>query len=203
MGKRSTIEQPIMLSKMTAKTLQTNPAAVKIDNQKVACAEIYGAATSTGIVTDPTSGASFTFIGGVFEAHNLQNDEFYRSTVLYLPTGLHDLLQKPLQDIDEKTGKPTCDPIQFGLRLCAVPSGNPTGYSWQGESLMEQSSIPVLEQVRQKVHLGKLKLLAIANGQTIEGEAIDITPKAEDLPVTEPDPSTKVKAPAKGHHAAA
>lgn len=139
------------IAKITMKTIGANPkvAAALNEGDKTAIrlAIIFGVAQFTKDKEDKSNGQVFTYIGGNFEAINLQDGESFTSGVLYLPGGIHELLQNAVETgVKANNGEPVA--IAFGLEMRAVRSANKAGYSYQGVPVVKPQDTDPLEQMR-------------------------------------------------------
>ncbi len=122
-----------ILPKMSIKTLGANPksAAVGANEaaKKVPMVRIMGIAR--GIKTAIGNNGDTVFgLTGQFEGVNIATGEVAQSGVLYLPSGIQELIQEPLEGIiaEDKNAA-----VTFAFDIFAVSATNPAGYSFEAE----------------------------------------------------------------------
>jgi len=144
-----------ILTKMSLATLGANPSRVKEQKDGKAVhssldlVRIYGIASGLVFKTDPKTGDIQVAVSGNFEAVNLENNETYRAGVLWLPSGIQELLINSV-DTGEKdgNGKPVYQDVKFGFTIAAVPASNPIGYSYTAEQLIDAQQNDPLAELR-------------------------------------------------------
>lgn len=144
-----------ILTKMSIATIGANPSAVKTEEFQKSGAtslpivRIYGIATGLIFKADPKTGDIQTAVSGNFEAVNLANGETYRAGVLWLPSGIQELL---INAVDtgavDKNDKPVYNDVKFGFQINAMPAKNPIGYSYSAEQLIDASQSDPLADLR-------------------------------------------------------
>lgn len=123
-----------ILPKMSVKTLGANPKkAAAGDNLRIPLIRVLGVASGIKAATDARGDPVFG-LTGQFEGTNIETGETAQSGVLYLPGGIQELLQGPLETAiaDDKNAR-----IQFAYDIFAVSASNPAGYSFEAENLIE------------------------------------------------------------------
>lgn len=137
-----------IITKMTVKGVGANPAKAKADNQKTPLCRIYG--TASGVVHKVDNrGEPITGITGNFEGVNLETGEVYKSGVLYLPGGIHEMLLNAVdQGEDDDKGKPVYNSVNFAFDISAVPATNPIGYSYEASQLIEATTADPMAEIR-------------------------------------------------------
>ncbi len=124
-----------ILPKMSIKTLGGNPnLAAKGENEpakRVLMCRVFGEArgikAATGNNGDPVFGLT-----GQFTGINAADGKEYQSGVLYLPSGVQELIQDTLEkEINDGNAKAV---VEFALDLFAVSATNKAGYSFAAES---------------------------------------------------------------------
>lgn len=130
-----------VIGKITMRTIKVQPS--KHANEKGASiAKVYGQAFETKEVIDKVRGDVFVALVGNFEAVNEESGEVFRSGVLYLPAGIHDMLTSAVSKKGES------EYVQFALDIRAVKASNPAGYSYEARSLTPASTVDPLDQLR-------------------------------------------------------
>ena len=124
-----------ILPKMSVKTLGSNPkaAATLKDGERLHLIRVLGVASGIKAAVD-TRGEPVFGLTGQFEGTNVATGENAQSGVLYLPGGIQELLQGPLEQAiaDDKNAR-----IQFAFDIYAVKASNPAGYSFEAENLVD------------------------------------------------------------------
>jgi len=141
-----------IISKMSIKTLRCNPRAAAVGegqpHKKLAIARIYGKASGTKTQEDKVKGEVHTAIVGNFEGVNLETGEVFRSGKLYLPKGVHEMVESAAKKLEaEGEG----DSVQFALEIYAVSATNPIGYSYEAKPLVKAAVADDLETLRSQL----------------------------------------------------
>jgi len=158
------IEAPqaaVILPKITIKDCGANPKEVfssAYDNVgRHMLIRVYGVATSTGIrkLTNSNTGeiSSYENIRGDFRAINLQSGQKFKSAVLYLPSGIHEMISEPL-DSAKRNGERA--EIQFGLDLFSKRADNVAGYGYGAFILGDPEEVDVIAQLEEKIAFASL-----------------------------------------------
>ncbi len=144
-----------IISKLSVKTIGCNPKkAAAMDDvpggpaPSVALCKVYGIASGIKHTEDTRDGKIYTALIGDFEAINLQDGKIYRSGKLYLPAGIQEVIEAPLQAAADHD-PPQSIAIRFGFELSSVKSGNPIGYSYQARPLVKPAADDPLMELRQ------------------------------------------------------
>lgn len=114
----------VQLTKMSVAKLGVK----KSDRGKIAV--ILGKATGSKEKEGP-DGRIWSALSGVFQATNLLTGEIFRSALLFLPEGIHDVINNAVRALPETGGV-----VRFALELRRVDSDNPIGYSYQAVNMM-------------------------------------------------------------------
>lgn len=141
-NEKAQVIAPNMVSKLTMRTIKIQPTKHATD-KGAPVAVVIGYARGIKEVTDKVRGDVFHALVGEFEAQNLETGEFYRSGVLYLPAGIHDMLESSVKKLEGET-----DFVSFALQILAVKASNPAGYSYEAKSLMPAKAVDPLEELR-------------------------------------------------------
>src|SRR5271169_1061475 len=110
-----------VVSKLSMRTIKTQPAKFASE-AGTPIAVIYGQANKVKDVLDKVRGDIYHALSGTFEGINLDTKEVFRSGVLYLPAGIHEMIENPVKKLTEES-----DFVQFALELRAVKASNPAG----------------------------------------------------------------------------
>lgn len=136
------------ISKITPATLRLKPALAtkEFQNKAVFLATIIGEATGIKEAKSPDGAQIFKGATGAFEGVNIETGDVYRSGVIYLPGGAHDMLITQLEQESDLSKA-----IYFGVELWAVPSNNPRGYSWELREIAPIEEVDPLARARQVI----------------------------------------------------
>lgn len=137
-----------MVSKITVKTVKCKPAKAKAEERRVPMMRCFGIASGLKTVV-AANGDVHTAITGDFKAQNIETGDTFVSGVLYLPAGIHDLLQSAVDGGLDKNDKPVYRPVKFGLDIYAVPSTVPAGYSYEATPIIEAQEDDRLAELAQ------------------------------------------------------
>lgn len=144
-----------ILTKMSIATLGANPSVVKSEEfiksgaSSAPIARIYGIATGLVFKVDPKTGDVQTAVSGNFEAVNLADGEVFRAGVLWLPSGIQELLINSVDSGEaDANGKPIYNEVKFGFTINAHPAKNPIGYSYSAEQLIDAEKNDPLADLR-------------------------------------------------------
>lgn len=138
-----------IISKISLKTVGGNPALAKALETKVPMMRVFGTArnikTAVGQNGDPVFG-----LAGQFKAINMQDGKEFTSGVCYLPAGIQELIQEPLEAaLSAENSRGAA--VEFALDVFAIPSTNKAGYSFSAESLKEVSSDDPMERIQKEL----------------------------------------------------
>lgn len=136
------------VNKLTIKNLGCIPAMVKTlppEQTKMAIARFYGKANDIGSGQDKDKGIPFYFFKGSFEGINLQDGTVLRSGKLFLPPGIHEVLEAALKSGKEKDKDAT---VSFAFEIRAVKATNPIGYSYEAAALKKPEQEDELAEMR-------------------------------------------------------
>lgn len=123
------------------------------NGKTILMAEIYGSVALTKNKRLPNDDVGQALIGN-FEGVNMQTGEILRSGVLYLPSGIQDLLVAEVKNNGENN-----QPVQFGLGLyirAADPKSiaryaDHPGWEWDAKKILETSTIDPIAAIRAKL----------------------------------------------------
>lgn len=111
------------------------------DVKSLHVARIYGVASGIKAKEDKNTGTVHIAIIGDFEGVNVETGEIYRSAVLYLPAGIHEMLEAPLRANPNSS-------IEFALDIAAVRATNVAGYSYAAKPLVKPAENDKLAALR-------------------------------------------------------
>ena len=132
-----------MIAKITPSSIGLKPEIVKDTHKEEVLCHMLGEATGTK-AKRAANGDEFIALSGKFEAINLKTGEVYRSGILFLPGGIHDMLTEVLMAEPDAV-------VSFGIALTAVPAKNPSGYSWKAQQLLERETHDPLAELRKRL----------------------------------------------------
>lgn len=137
-------------AKITISTIGGSPERAKTEKKRVNVAQVFGIATGIKMVDNPMDDSKpFIAITGRFEAINMYTAETWRSGVLYLPGGFHEMIVSMLDDLREnKDSKYDKTDVQFALAIDAEPADNPAGYTYIAKNLLPISKADPLAMLR-------------------------------------------------------
>lgn len=150
-------------SKLTISTIGGSPERAKTEKKRVHVADVYGIASGIKLVDNPMGNPpTFTALTGNFEATNAYTGEVWRSGVLYLPGGFHEMIVAMLEELsdDEDRSKFDRPSVEFALEINADPADNPAGYSYHARNLLPVKKADALSAIRSGLVEGRKLLLA-------------------------------------------
>ena len=110
-------------------------------------AQVYGKASGIKPVVDKDRGEVFNSIVGNFEAVNLETGEVYNSGVLYLPSGIHAMVENAAN----KLAKDSTETVDFALEIRVVQSANKAGYSYEAVNLIPAALVDPIATIRAQI----------------------------------------------------
>ena len=137
-----------MIGKITIRTINVIPAKSVEVGKSTPIARIFGMASGIKQVVDKVRGDTFESITGQFGAVNLQTGNAYESGVLYLPKGIHDMIEAAVRSIPKDAPSSTVD---FALEIRVVKADNPAGYSYEAVNLIPAKVVSPLEELRKQI----------------------------------------------------
>jgi hypothetical protein len=148
-----------ILSKITVKSVGSRPANAAETKQREMLMRVYGVASDLKISRNinERSGEKDVALKGDFRAINLKTGERFSSGLLYLPAGIHDLIQAPL-DI-AKANNETAE-VTFALDVFSQPASNPSGFSYGATVLGEPTENDAVARI--EADISKVAPLQIA-----------------------------------------
>lgn len=134
---------PMILTKMSVATMGC--AGKKLLGQAdsvntLVLARIYGVANAIKAKENKQTGEVHIAIIGTFEGIAVETGEVFRSAVLYLPSGIHEMLEAPLRD--------GATAIEFGFDIAAVRANNAAGYSYAAKPIVKPQDNDALSGLR-------------------------------------------------------
>jgi hypothetical protein len=127
----------ITLSDFKPKRIASEPDTVN----RLFVGTLVGRATGVVRRTDTNKQETYEGLGGLFEANVTGSDAPVQSGVLFMPdTFINSLIAMLSDKTDSKTGEiitPAADAVQVAYKVFVVRDGNPQGYSWQLESIVD------------------------------------------------------------------
>lgn len=170
------------VKKLSIATLGCVPAAVKQEQTgKLAIARIFGKMTRIGVQEDITQGKTWKFMQGTFEGINMQDGTVLRSSRLYLPDGIAQVVEeaynRALAKDSEAAGKELKDikgEISFAFEIRSIKANNPAGYSYEAVALRSPQEEDELAEMRKALAaiptLEQKRLQSAQGGKALEGQ---------------------------------
>lgn len=159
------VDNVVWKPKITIAQIGGNPAAAKSKMSKVWVATIVGMADGIKTVNNPMyPDVEFIALTGTFMATNRDTGVSYRSGIVYLPSGFHEAVIAQLSRQLAKENKESAYEnvlSEFALDIYAVPSGNPSGYSYEATSLMPPDKKEPVRRLMRLADVRRAKLLAL------------------------------------------
>jgi hypothetical protein len=156
------MEAPSAIGKITISNLGCIPAASVVEGQSSPIAQIYGIANGIKSVVDKNRGEVYEAITGSFEGVNTKTRRVYQSGVLYLPSGIHGLLEAAVkgqfhEEVRSESGEVTrkahydFNDVRFALEVSVVKAKNPAGYSYEAKSLIPAVKDDPMSAIREAI----------------------------------------------------
>jgi len=161
----------VMVSKMSVKGIGCKPFGAPLSDPKKLCA-IMGKAT--GIKCgENANGNVWSALTDSFRGEDLVTGGVFRSGKLFLPSGIHEVVESAVRNLPEGGGV-----VKFAMLIQSVEAKNPIGYSYQAINLM-----PIESETDELADV-----IALATATRLQIEAPKETPVAE---VATPTPAAK------------
>lgn len=133
----------IQKSKLTLTTFKPKRiAAEKDETHKLFLGTLIGKATGVVQRIMPNE-EKFTGLAGMFEAHVSNEDEPVRAGLLFMPDSfMVELIDALSDEVDSKSGevlRPAANSVSIAYKVYCIRDGNPQGYSWQLEAILDPS----------------------------------------------------------------
>lgn len=141
--------QPGILPKLSLKTVGCNAALAKRDGdegpaKRLLQARFWGTASGVKAAVGQDGDAVFGLTGN-FRAMNMTTSKVYQSGILYLPSGIQDLIQDAVETaMSEGDKKPN---VEFAIEIYAVTASNKAGYSFAAETPMAPAINPAMDRL--------------------------------------------------------
>jgi hypothetical protein len=145
-----------ILSKLTLKGMGCKPANRPENGDGYPLCQMFGRATGTKAKED-SQGKVHVGIIGQFEGINLEDGSVYSSSVMYLPEGIHGMLEDPLTKAAQ-AGRNDLT-IEFGFEIESFKSSAPIGYSYRATALLPAEEVDDLSEIRKVIEERKQRLL--------------------------------------------
>ena len=165
-----------IVSKLTVKTVGTRPQKAAETMARHMLMRVYGVASDLKISrnVNERTGEKDIALKGDFRAVNLETGERYSSGILYLPAGIHDLIQAPLDEA--KKNNETAE-VTFAMDVFSQTSTSPSGYSYGATILGEPAENDAIARIEGDIN--KVAPLAIAPPEKKEASPAKEKAKAE------------------------
>lgn len=173
------------LGKISIATIGTKPkrAHKDVDNIKTPLMRVMGVATGLKQAVDMNGEPTFGLVGqflaiNIAEEIEKPGSGEYTSGVLYLPGGLQELVQAPLEvqmnDPDKAIANSAS--VQFSMDVFSVPATNKSGYSFEADLLGDAVRADPFAAI--KATIGETKLPALPSPDAIKKAQAKATPDA-------------------------
>lgn len=149
------IDEVSYIPKMNIKSIECDPKMVfgkpPEDKTPLPLARIFGVATDTKTDEDKRTGNVWTALVGDFEGINLISGKRFKSAMLFLPSGIQEVIEGPvveiahLRDAGEKVDSMR---VEFALEIASIRATNAAGYSYQARNLQPVKRIDNLSGLR-------------------------------------------------------
>lgn len=153
------------VSKLSIKAVGCDPRLAAGTTSKILC-RIYGTARGLKNGEDRNTGNVWTALQGEFEGVNCEqgNEDFgrtLRSGKLFLPSGIQDVIEGTVREIENTAGGKETANVVFALEIRSVKSANRIGYSYEAKSLMPPKQQDPLATMREAIEAkaGAIKAL--------------------------------------------
>lgn len=144
-----------IVSKLSIKALGCDPRLPSGGSAKILC-RIYGMAKSLKSGEDKNTGNVWTALQGEFEGVNIEPDsedfgKTLRSGKLFLPSGIQDVIESAIREIENTAGGSAAANVVFGLEIRSVKASNRIGYSYEAKNLMPPKQQDPLAAMREAI----------------------------------------------------
>lgn len=147
-----------MVAKLNHKTNGIAPQLLLAQPENVSKLKvnvIAGIVKAVKMKENKETGEVFEQLVGDFRAINPDTGESTASAVLYLPTGIHEMVADPVKE--------GAKDLEFAINIYAVRAKNAAGYSWEAELLSEvKTTSPVDKLLESLVATKRLALPQLA-----------------------------------------
>jgi len=98
---------------------------------------------------DKARGDVYRALTGNFEARNVATGETFQSSILYLPGGIHEMLENGVKKLQTEF-----ESVRFALDIRAVTASSPAGYSYEAVNMLKPAVTDPLTAIRQEIGAG-------------------------------------------------
>lgn len=125
--------KPTLIAKLSVKGIGCVPVGRK-EATKLCIVVGKANGIKTGDQKDKTGEITgkWSALTGVFQAKNLETGEVFRSSKLFLPGGIHEVIEEGVKKLGESGGS-----VEFALEIRSIESSSPAGYKYQAVPLIE------------------------------------------------------------------
>lgn len=135
-----------MIGKISMRTIKTTPAKQATEGESTRIAIVFGQATGIKEVVDKARGDVYQALSGTFAAKNEISGEEFQSGLLYLPAGIHAMVESAVKTLDGETKS-----VNFALGINVVTASNPAGYSYEAVNLIPAMVVDPLDEMRKAI----------------------------------------------------
>jgi hypothetical protein len=127
---------PTLIAKLSVKGIGCVPVG---RSTPTSLCVILGRASGikTGVQKDKSGEITgeWSALTGSFQAKNLETGEVFRSGKLFLPSGIHEVVESKVKELGETGGV-----VEFALEIRSIESSSPAGYKYQAVPLIEPAA---------------------------------------------------------------
>lgn len=136
----------MVVAKLTTTVIDSENLRKTVEaGKRILICTIYGYASAIKMVKDRIRDEYYHALAGDFEATYEHDGKRTRSGVLYLPGGVHELVEKSLKELTEE------GQVAFAFQLFATKADNPQGYTWLAKSLIKPEEADPMDELRKKL----------------------------------------------------
>lgn len=123
-------------------------------------------------VGESKDGQVWSALTGNFWGENLKTGDQYSSGKLFLPGGIHEMIESAVKEAQKNGGANSIVSVRFAFEITVVKSGNPIGYSYQAITLLPPSVTDDMAEIHRQISERSQKRI----------EAPESKPKPEPVP---------------------
>jgi hypothetical protein len=147
---------PTIVSKMAVKSIGCDPMKRPDDGKPLPLCVFFGKAD--GIKEgEGRDGRMWSALTGSFAGVNLVTGDEYRSGKLFLPSGIHEIVENAVKSIKPDDTEAY---VKFALQIAVIKAANPIGYSYQATKLIDVAEGDELSEIREQLPATAAKQLA-------------------------------------------
>lgn len=125
--------KPTLIAKLSVKGIGCVPVGRKEATRLcIVVGKASGIKTGDQVSKDKEIIGKWSALVGVFQAKNLETGEVFRSSKLFLPGGIHEVIEEGVKKLGDGGGS-----VEFALEIRSIESSSPAGYKYQAVPLIE------------------------------------------------------------------